>query len=1245
MSSKTQTSDTCGCCEGIKALTPAALDNLPGLLALVYRVGVHGSFKTTMIAALSGQKALSGLTIREDDDPSIALIDAWACVLDVLTFYQERIANEGYLLTASERSSVLELVRAIGYELKPGVAASTFLAFTLDNAPGTPGYAIIDTGVKVMSIPGQDEKPQTFETVEKIETRAEWNELKPRLTEPKIPEFGSKEVYLKGTLIGLKPGDGLLFVGKEREQDPGSERWDFRVVKTVTAEIAAGYTKVTWEEGLGWERFKKKVLPAKEELKVYVFRLRASLFGYNAPDWLAMPDSIKKAYLGLPSDDNVKAPATAKQWPDFSIPALGTRRGLYAEYFDSIDLNNRKVTRIDPNVDFNWGSGSPDPAISADNFSARWTGFVQPYLTDKYTFYTKSDDGVRLWIDDKLIINDWKDHGVEEKHGTTPNQLEAGRPYKIKLEYYEHMGVAEIHLLWPSIVQLSCDEQNIEVIPQSRLFPPEIFDIYLDTSYPQILPGSWLLLSIPEYQELYYIEKTGEESKANFTLTSKTTHATLKGENLNLFYNKLRETAVFAQSEQLEISEAPRTDLLSGNIIELDSLVSGLGKGRLLIIRGKRKTALITPDAAGLELISVDGEKKIPLRPDDVLQVLEPPVKGDKVLWNLMDRNGFTGTVVAPDESIQLEPAAEQSPFISEVAVIEGIFESALPKRLKVVEEAFSGDVLKAAKNGLKETGKGEIFENGCYQVVGWNRESYVALGGKVNKLARLVLEQDASEKKTVNECEAWDIGGGWRLAVQKKTVETSKKSSKKDVRLVLIKDGIKKDETDVAKGDVYTYVEKSIAGETDVPFFVTYIDAISPGTVFDTVQFKYTWAAGTDVTEINIGNDFALPDVTPGTSERTVLVLEKEMQNSYDPFTVIIYANVARATHGETVHEVLGSGDNAQANQRFTLRKQPVTYISAPTPSGTESTIEVRVNDVKWQEEPSLYGLDGRFRGYTTRMDDDGNSTLIFGDGKSGARLPTGQENVLATYRTGIGLQGMVRAGQLSLLMTRPLGVKGVINPLAPTGAEDPEARDQAKQNAPQKVLTLDRIVSLQDYEDFTRAFAGIGKSQATWLRDGEVHFVHITVASADGSTVDKTSELYKNLLLGIERAKDPAQQFRIDSFNPLFFNLSASVLVDSRYIKEKVLAVVADALKLNFSFEQRSFGQAVTESEVFAVLQRIEGVEAVDLNALYIKGELPELNTHLVADRAHQDNGLLSPAELLTLNLEGIELTEMKL
>src|ERR1043165_4339873 len=133
----------CGCCEGISAETPLSVFNRPGLSAILYRTGTHAQFKDTLIARLSGlnEPALRKLTTRDDDDFSIALLDAWATVADVLTFYEERIANEAYLRTATERLSVLELARLINYQLRPGVAASAYLAFTLEDAPGPLGQA------------------------------------------------------------------------------------------------------------------------------------------------------------------------------------------------------------------------------------------------------------------------------------------------------------------------------------------------------------------------------------------------------------------------------------------------------------------------------------------------------------------------------------------------------------------------------------------------------------------------------------------------------------------------------------------------------------------------------------------------------------------------------------------------------------------------------------------------------------------------------------------------------------------------------------------------------------------------------------------------------------------------------------------------------------------------------------------------------------------------------------------------
>lgn len=231
------------------------------------------------------------------------------------------------------------------------------------------------------------------------------------------------------------------------------------------------------------------------------------------------------------------------------------------------------------------------------------------------------------------------------------------------------------------------------------------------------------------------------------------------------------------------------------------------------------------------------------------------------------------------------------------------------------------------------------------------------------------------------------------------------------------------------------------------------------------------------------------------------MLTFDRALAYSYARPSVTINANVAPSTHGETVEEVLGSGDAGQAFQRFTLRHPPLTYVSASTPSGAQTTLEIRVNDLQWSEVPTLFGHGPQERIYVTRTDDDGRTTVVFGDGRTGARLPTGQENVRAKYRKGIGLPGLVKAHQLTLLMTRPLGVKSVTNPLAPSGAADREGLAEARRNAPLTVLTLDRIVSLQDYEDFARAFAGIVKALATWIWRDTRRSVFVTVAGSNGA------------------------------------------------------------------------------------------------------------------------------------------------
>ena len=205
--------DDCGCCAGVAVETPAMVANRDGLSAIAYRVGTHASFSASMRARLAGSTSpLAGLTTRDTSDFTIALLDAWATTLDVLTFYQERIANESYLRTATERLSLLELSREIGYVPRPAVASSSALAFTLDTSPGAPSPITIAVGVKVQSVPGPGETPHVFETIAAIEARREWSAIRPRLTSPQALSASASRIWIDGTDANLKAGDRVLIV-------------------------------------------------------------------------------------------------------------------------------------------------------------------------------------------------------------------------------------------------------------------------------------------------------------------------------------------------------------------------------------------------------------------------------------------------------------------------------------------------------------------------------------------------------------------------------------------------------------------------------------------------------------------------------------------------------------------------------------------------------------------------------------------------------------------------------------------------------------------------------------------------------------------------------------------------------------------------------------------------------------------------------------------------------------------------
>lgn len=138
--------------------------------------------------------------------------------------------------------------------------------------------------------------------------------------------------------------------------------------------------------------------------------------------------------------------------------------GLYAEYFNNMTLAGAPVlARVDSQVNFDWGLGSPGASVPVDGFSARWTGEIEAPVTGRYILSTASDDGVRLWVNDKLVIDSWRGGGILREQGTVT--LQAGRRNAIRLEYYEIRSTASAQLNW------SYPGQGAQPIPREFLYP------------------------------------------------------------------------------------------------------------------------------------------------------------------------------------------------------------------------------------------------------------------------------------------------------------------------------------------------------------------------------------------------------------------------------------------------------------------------------------------------------------------------------------------------------------------------------------------------------------------------------------------------------------------------------------------------------------------------------------------------------------------------------------------------------
>jgi hypothetical protein len=925
----------CGCCEGVGPETPQPITNRPALSAISYRVGTHSEFLASMLAALSDPNLpeLAGLRTRDSSDFTIALLDAWAVAADILSFYQERIANESYLRTAVDDRSVFELARLVGYKPSPGVSASAFLAFTLSSAPGSPDNVVIPGGTRVQSVPGPGQTPQVFETAQDMTAQIAYNAIPAQTTTPWALHATATTTTIQGTNHSLNVGDGILFVSSQLHGSLNTGAAEFHLISAVTTDSNAGTTNVTWD------------LPLANDYGtggyVYVFRKKAALFGIQAPNPLTLAPS------------------------------------------------------------------------------------KNPDLTNLIGFPTSIVKGA-----------DWT--------------------------YQYTSGSRQINL---------------------------------DASYAGLSPASsgepqWVIVGAPGYYILLFHIAAAVDSGPNlYTLTQKTTQLTLA--NGIILFNAFLAGAIAFFWQALF---AYYVALLTGvNLLQaIDTLIEAIFFLELAL----------QPVSDDQALGAVVGQTRnaTAFVQSELLPPADPPYLGP---WSYDGTYARQSGLLKPVEGANLEIVGGQALSAGQPTAVSG-------KRLRLqVTSGSAATFVPQGASGTLTVSDGQVFLVEAFPPA-------AVSGGQLWQVSTLS-----------------GVAGGLQTAASNLTLVASDKND-------------------------------PVVSESAV---------ISQTTVAGAI---------------------------------TTLSFDQALTRIYDRATVTVNANTVDATHGETMNELLGNGDATNAALQFTLKQAPLTYVSSATGLGASSTLQVWVNNLQWHEVDNFLESQSSDRVFITREDSTGKATIQFGDGNEGGRTPTGQMNIRAVYRKGIGSAGMVQAGQLTQPIDRPQGLKTVTNPDPATGGADPDSASSARTSAPLHVLTLDRVVSLEDYQNFARAFAGIERALATWTWFGRTRGVFLTVAGANGSTFNAGDPTIVNLVKALQDAGNPFVPLQAVSYTPVLFEVAANIRIDgANYDPKEVLGRVWQALSTSFAFEERELGQGVAQSEVIALIQQTAGVIAVELTAFNRSGQ----------------------------------------
>lgn len=1073
---------------------PQTITNLPGRNSIAYRVGDYFGFREALLRSRPGEVELANWRPGASGDLAVQMIEWWAYLADILTFYNERIANEDYVRTAVLPESVQRVIRLLGYRPRPGIGATGVLSALMTGSKSL----TLPQGFQIQSKPGPGKQPQIFELDAQTVVQKPDDIGADPIPSPLLLGSNESGVLLRGVVSSVKPGDELLLI--ERGWSGADNNFAVLTVASVSPEKdprGNSNTRVIFAEApsqlLTANASDYRLLKSTQSVHVWQYSAD-TVIADNQADLASIVRSIKVGDPVL-----------------FEVGTISATQGIYFSP-DGRNLGGGGNTLSEGVLD-------------------RSVVYMVAYQSGLITSFS---DGTAYYSPD----------------GQNPGG--GGNTVQV----FSATGWQRVWLMLPfngGVIAAAGD--NVFYSPDGSNLGGGGNTVEVDDG---ALNNSAFLDTLTPFND--GVVAGWDDGSMYFSPDG--THL-YGGGSSQLLGNQSSGVPQFMISFGGGLITVLYVQNQSGNAIyyTLDGQNPGGGSNCSQVYSGQLWVYAIVGSQSGVVTAFSDGTAYRSTDGNNLGQATgntQLAYGGPHQIWQMIAYG--TGVLAAfDDNSIYYSPDGLNLKGGGNTVQVYG--SAASP--LSIV--AYQGGVVTSFT-----VPQFNLVSVTSYQEVIW--------------YANPASSSTPDQPPTGSPPPIAIPIPHTRIAFQPELTQVYDYER----QTTLVRFGWQ---------DVGTLIPTpaTTLTSTELSLLISLPSLLLPLTnqnvlIGDQNGNGVEAAASTGISDPqSLG--LTSPNGPSDSSWESTLLAQKLAA----PLDVLF--NLLPVSRGKTVaNEILGSGDaTITTGQEFVLQKSPLTYLqSTGSSSGTgyTSTLQVWVDGIEWQEIPSFYGQGPNAQVFVTREDEQNMTHVQFGDGVYGSRLPSGVNNVVASYRIGSGAENP-DPGSLTVILKSWPGLKSIANPVPVGGGADPNPPSQIKKYAPQSVLTFGRAISASDYEAIAAQAPGVSRARAYWTWDDAQQRMMIKVYVGDDANA------VSNANKALADASDPNRPLRVIQAQSVPITLSLTLRVDPKYVLDDVFmaatAALVDADNGLLGSNVVQIGASLFVSQVYAACAGVAGVIAV--------------------------------------------------